>query len=427
VLDYEHRLTEHFIGIANIESKDPAEVRKGYERVIRPRFADAQFFYDEDLKQGIESMRAGLASVTYQQKLGSYADKSDRVASLAEAIARKTGVDPAQARRAAQLSKADLQSRMVGEFPELQGIMGRYYAGAIGECGEVSDAIDHAYMPRFAGDDIAAEPLARVLAVADRLDTLAGGFAAGQKPSGNKDPFALRRNALGLARTLIEGEIEISLAAMLGHACQLVALDITAKPGEHKPTTLRELASADPVLVAELTSFVLDRLRGYYADKGFSAAQFDAVASLDKDSAAGTSVSSLLDFDHRLRAIAEFSMLPEAPALAAANKRIRNILRKFEGVIPGAVERALLVEPVEQTLNDAVDAAIGDTDPLLAARDYVGVLKRLAALRAPVDAFFDGVMVMADDPAVRANRLALLARLADRFAAVAAVEQLSNV
>ena len=426
VLDREHRLTERFIGIANIESKDPAEVRKGYERVIRPRFADAQFFYDEDLKQGIESMRAGLASVTYQQKLGSYADKSERVALLAEAIARATGINPADARRAGQLSKADLQSRMVGEFPELQGIMGRYYAGAIGECGDVSDAIDQAYMPRFAGDAIAPEPLSRVLAVADRLDTLAGGFAAGQKPSGNKDPFALRRNALGLARTLIEGEIDCSLTAMLGRACELVALDMAGKAGEKKATTLEQGSNAEPAVVDELVNFVLDRLRSYYADQGFSAAQFDAVATLGKDDPAGSPVSSLLDFDHRLRAIAEFSRLPEAPALAAANKRIRNILRKFEGVIPGAVEGALLVEAVEHGLADAVDAAIRDTDPLLASRDYVGVLKRLAALRAPVDAFFDGVMVMADDPAVRGNRLALLGRLADRFAAVAAVEQLSN-
>ena len=426
VLDSEHRLTEHFIGIANIESKDPAEVRKGYERVIRPRFADAEFFYDEDLKQGIESMRAGLASVTYQQKLGSYADKSDRVALLAEAIARQVGVDAAQARRAGQLSKADLQSRMVGEFPELQGIMGRYYAGAIGECGDVADAIDHAYMPRFAGDAIAPEPLARVLAVADRLDTLAGGFAAGQKPSGNKDPFALRRNALGLARTLIEGQIDCSLTAMLGRACELVALDMAGKGAGKKAGSLRDGSDADPAVVDELTNFVLDRLRSYYADQGFNAAQFDAVATLGKDNPGGSPVSSLLDFDHRLRAIAEFSSLPEAPALAAANKRIRNILRKFEGVIPADVDRALLLEPAELTLADAVDAAVADTAPMLAARDYVGVLQRLAALRAPVDAFFDGVMVMADDPAVRANRLALLARLADRFAAVAAVEQLSN-
>ena len=450
VLNHEHRLSERFIGIANIESKDPAQVRKGYERVIRPRFADAQFFYDEDLKQGLESMREGLASVIYQQKLGSYADKSERVAVLAEAIALQIGVDADQARRAAQLSKADLQSRMVGEFPELQGIMGRYYASAIGEPGAVADAIDHAYMPRFAGDAIAPSRLAQVLAVAERLDTLAGGFAAGLKPSGNKDPFALRRNALGLARTLIEGEIDCSLKVMLAYASGLVAIDLADQPTDRllaSAATLGDLgldvsrqeidsriagiydvANADPVMLDELTHFILDRLRSYYADQGFSAAQFDSVASLGNSIAAKAArgFTSLLDFDRRLKAIAEFSKLPEAPALAAANKRIRNILRKFDGVIPADIDRSLLAEAAEQALNDAVTAAISDTDPLLAARNYVGVLKRLAALRAPVDAFFDAVLVMADDPAVRGNRLALLKRLADRFAAVAAVEQLSN-
>ena len=401
VLDAQHRLTEHFVGIANIESQDPSEVRKGYERVIRPRFADAQFFYDEDLKQGIESMREGLASVTYQQKLGSYADKTARVATLASNIAAQVGVEPAKARRAAQLSKADLQSRMVGEFPELQGIMGRYYATAIGESGDVADAIDHAYLPRFGGDAIAPTALSQVLAVAERLDTLAGGFAAGLKPSGNKDPFALRRNALGLARTLVEGEID----------CPLHPLLVLANIG---------VGQTDPAATEELASFIIERLRSYYGDKGLGNAQFDAVATL------GDAVVSLADFDRRLKAIAEFAKLPEAPALAAANKRIRNILRKHEGAVPDNVDAALLVEPAEKALDAALAAAIIDTTPLLAARDYLGVLRRLAQLREPVDAFFDGVMVMADDAAVRGNRLALLRRLADRFAAVAAVEQLSN-
>ena len=401
VLNTEHRLTEHFIGIANIQSSDPAEVRKGYERVIRPRFADAQFFFDEDLKQGIESMRAGLASVTYQQKLGSYADKTERVSILASALAHQAGVDPDMARRAAQLSKADLQSRMVGEFPELQGIMGRYYASAIGEPGAVADAIDHAYLPRFGGDAIAPAPLSQVLAVAERLDTLAGGFAAGLKPSGNKDPFALRRNALGLARTLVEGEID----------CPLRPLLVLANTG---------VGQTDPAATEELASFIIERLRSYYGDKGLGNAQFDAVATL------GDAVVSLADFDRRLKAIAEFAKLPEAPALAAANKRIRNILRKNEGAVPDNVDAALLVEPAEKALDAALAAAIADSTPLLAARDYLGVLRRLAQLREPVDAFFDGVMVMADDAAVRGNRLALLRRLADRFAAVAAVEQLSS-
>ncbi len=406
VLNDEHRLTGHFIGIANIESRDPAEVRKGYERVIRPRFADARFFYEEDRKQGLESMREGLSSVSYQQKLGSYADKGERVAALATGIAATLGLDAAQATRAARLAKADLQSRMVGEFPELQGTMGRYYASALGEPGAVADAIDQAYAPRVAGDAIASSRLGQALAAAERLDTLAGGFAAGLKPSGNKDPFALRRNALGLARTLVEGGLELPLQPLLVQAVDAV---------------VAQVGSGDVAALAdELGAFVVERLRSYYADQGFGNAQFDAVAALG---AAG--IASLPDFDRRLRAIAEFARLPEAPALAAANKRIRNILRKHVGVVPDAVDPARLAEPAERDLHAAVEAALADTAPLLSAGDYVGVLRRLAALRPAVDAFFDGVMVMADDPAVRDNRLALLRRLADRFAAVAAVEQLS--
>jgi glycyl-tRNA synthetase beta chain len=289
---------------------------------------------------------------------------------------------------------------MVGEFPELQGIMGRYYASAIGEPGEVADAIDHAYLPRFGGDAIAPSALAQVLAVAERLDTLAGGFAAGLKPSGNKDPFALRRNALGLARTLVEGEVDCPLRPLLARA-------------------VAGVGPADPAAVEDLAGFIIDRLRSYYADQGVGPAQFDAVASL------GAEVATLADFDKRLKAIGEFSSLPEAPALAAANKRIRNILRKNEGAVPEQVSPALLTEPAEQALHAALAEAIADTDPLLAGRDYLGVLRRLARLRAPVDAFFDGVLVMAEDAAVRGNRLALLRRLADRFATVAAVEQLS--
>ena len=406
VLDGEHRLTEHFVGIANIDSNDPAEVRKGYERVIRPRFADARFFFDEDRKQGLDAMAAGLANVTYQHKLGSYADKTARVAALATALAPLAEVDPALAARAAALSKADLQSRLVGEFPELQGIAGRYYATALGEPGEVADAIDHAYLPRFGGDGIAPSKLGRVLAVAERLDTLAGGFAAGLKPTGNKDPFALRRHALGLARTLLEGGLDIELGPWLARALQAVQADIARGAGK-----------AEAVDAAQLRDFVVDRLRGYYTDQGIGAAAFEAVAE--------TQPATLPDFDRRLRAIAAFAELPEAPALAAANKRIRNILRKNESPVPANVDAALLSEPAERQLAQALTAALADTDPLLAQRDYLGVLRRLAALRAPVDAFFDGVMVMAEDPAVRGNRLALLRALADRFAAVAAVEQLS--
>ena len=399
VLDAGGRLTEHFIGIANIVSKDPAEIRKGYERVIRPRFADAKFFFDEDLKQGIASMGDGLKTVTYQAKLGSVADKVARVAALAEAIAPRVGVDAALAKRAAELAKNDLQSRMVNEFPELQGIAGRYYAQRAGEHDEVALAIDEAYRPRYAGDDIALSGVGKVLAIAERLDTLAGGFAAGLKPTGNKDPFALRRNALGLARTIIESGYDIDLKALLANAnAALAAKNVQADAGE-------------------LYDFIIDRLRGYYGDKGVPAAHFNAVAERKP--------KSLYDFDRRIDAIGTFAQLPEAAALAAANKRIGNILKKADIEIPGMEDPALLVEPAELALAEAVEAAYDDTGHALAHGDYVDVLAHLARLRPQVDAFFDAVMVNADEPAIRANRLALLKRLADRLGSVAAIEHLS--
>jgi len=414
------RLTEHFVGIANIDSQDVGEVRKGYERVIRPRFADAKFFFDQDLEQGLESMGAGLHSVTYQAKLGSVADKVARVAALAELIARETGADPALARRAAELSKNDLQSRMVNEFPELQGIAGRHYALAAGEPDEIAMAIDESYQPRFAGDDIAFSKLGKVLAVAERLDTLAGGFAAGLKPTGNKDPFALRRNALGLARTVIESAFELDLVVMLEAAMASAKKDRQRIGGgplaiATKQTPLGRAVDAD---VIELHDFVLDRLRSYYADKGVPASHFNAVAELRPE--------SLHDFDTRLDAIGQFAALPEAEALAAANKRINNILKKADAPIPGSVDSALLSDPAEIALNQAVEAAIDDTSAALDGHDYVAVLSGLALLRPQVDAFFDSVMVNVDDPAVRGNRLALLKRLADRFGAVAAIEHLSG-
>lgn len=400
VLDAGGRLTEKFIGIANIESKDVAEVAKGYERVIRPRFSDAKFFFDEDLKQGLAAMGDGLKTVTYQARLGTVADKVQRVSALAQRIAGQVGADPGQARRAAELAKNDLQSRMVGEFPELQGIAGRHYAVAGGESPAVALAIDEAYQPRFAADDIAASPLGKVLAIAERLDTLAGGFAAGLKPTGNKDPFALRRNALGLARTIIESGFDLDLPALLAAAnAGLAGREVQADTGE-------------------LYDFILDRLKGYYADRGVPATHFNAVVELKP--------ASLYDFDRRIDAIGTFAQLPEAEALAAANKRIRNILRKAEGDIPGMIDPALLREPAESELAEAVAAAIDDTGAALAQKDYVSVLGRLARLRPQVDAFFDGVMVNAEDPALRGNRLALLRTLGDRLGSVAAIEHLSG-
>jgi glycyl-tRNA synthetase beta chain len=420
VLGADGKLTEHFIGIANIQSQDVAEVRKGYERVIRPRFADAKFFFDEDLKQGLASMKADLKSVTYQARLGTLADKVARVAALAEAIGKDVGVNPLLARTAAELSKADLQSRLVNEFPELQGIAGRYYAAAKAEAPEVAIAIDEAYMPRFSGDAIAPSKLGQVLAIAERLDTLAGGFAAGLKPTGNKDPFALRRNALGLARTLIESGNGSDVLALVESATATAKSDIQRVSGKTISMATRDqpYGRAVDVDAIELIEFIIDRLRSYYADQSVPPQQFESVAALRP--------LSLLDFDRRLKAIGEFAKLPEAEALAAANKRIRNILRKVEGTIPPRIDPALFTEAAERDLSEAVEQAIADTDEALGARDYVAVLGRLARLRPQVDAFFDAVMVNVDDIAVRNNRLALLQRLADRLGSVAAIELLSS-
>ena len=419
VVDAEGKLTGQFIGIANIESKDPAEIRKGYERVIRPRFADAKFFYDEDLKTPLAAHQPALQSVTYQQQLGSVWDKCVRVADLARVIANRVGVDAALATRAAALGKCDLMTRMVGEFPELQGIMGRYYAAAHGENADVAQALDEFYQPRFAGDAIASGPIGRVLAVAERLDTLAGIFAVGLKPSGNKDPFALRRAALGLARTLIEGDLALDLPAQLAEALALIPEAAFAagmpKGKDGKPAAL-DAGARRTALASELYEFILDRLRGYYADQDCSAEAFESVRAL--------APADLSDFDRRLRAVAEFSRLPEAQALAAANKRIGNILRQAGGTTAGDIDTAALEAGAESDLHHALTEAIAAIEPLIAQARYVDILRRLAALRAPVDRFFDSVMVMADDATQRSNRLILLSRLRRLFLHVADISLL---
>jgi glycyl-tRNA synthetase beta chain len=413
LFDAEGKLTEHFIGVANIESKDPTEIRKGYERVIRPRFADAKFFYDEDRKTPLAVQQETLKSVTYQQQLGSVWDKSVRVAELSRVIANRLGVDAAKATRAASLSKCDLVTRMVGEFPELQGVMGRYYATASGEDADVAQALDEFYRPRFAGDEIAQGDIARVLAVAERLDTLAGIFAVSMKPSGNKDPFALRRAALGLGRTLIEGNLDLDLEALLREAIELLpAITSKKKEAEKSP------AESKQALTQELLDFVLERLRGYYAEEGIGADQFDAVRAVEPE--------SLTDFDARLRAVADFAALPDAAALAAANKRIGNILRQAGDPGGVKVEAALLDAGAERDLHAQIEKVQRAIAPLIKTRRYVDTLRALAALRAPVDAFFDSVMVMADDAAKRQNRLALLAGLRRMFLQVADISVLQN-
>ena len=419
VFDADGKLTEHFIGIANIYSTDPVEIRKGYERVIRPRFADAKFFWDEDLKTPLASYQEQLKNVTYQQALGSLWDKSVRVAELARIIANRVGADAAAATRAASLSKCDLLTRMVGEFPELQGVMGRYYASHHGESAEVAEALDSYYQPRFGGDAIAAGKLGQVLAVAERLDTLAGIFAVGMKPGGNKDPFALRRAALGLGRTLIEGNMELDLRGSLVEALELVpdsALAAGLKPGKDGKPAALNAGQRRAILVDELYDFVLDRLRGYYAEQGFDNAQFEAVLAVQP--------GSLADFDRRLRAVAEFGRRPEAVSLAAANKRVANILRK-QAEESGAPAVGRTVDPAhfeadaERELADALASAQRETAQSLGAGDYTAVLARLSQLQAPVDTFFDSVLVNADNPAVRANRLALLGQLKAQFSAIA--------
>jgi glycyl-tRNA synthetase beta chain len=419
VFDADGQLTEHFIGIANIQSKDPSEIRRGYERVIRPRFADAKFFWDEDLKTPLASYQEQLKSVTYQQALGSLWDKSVRVAELARIIANRVGVDAASATRAAALGKCDLLTRMVGEFPELQGVMGRYCAAHDGEPADVAAALDSYYQPRFGGDAIAADRLGQVLAVAERLDTLAGIFAVGMKPGGNKDPFALRRAALGLARTLIEGGLELDLRGSFVEALELLpdaALAAGLKAGKDGKPPALNAGQRRAILLDELYDFVLDRLRSYYADQGFDNAQFEAVLAVQP--------ASLADFDRRLRAVAEFGRRPEAISLAAANKRVANILRK-QAEEAGAPVVGHVVHPVhfeadaERELADALASAQSDTAVALAAGDYTAVLARLSQLQAPVDTFFDSVLVNADDPAVRANRLALLGQLKAQFSAIA--------
>ncbi|MBN8481349.1 MAG: glycine--tRNA ligase subunit beta [Xanthomonadales bacterium] len=417
------QLTEHFIGVANIESKDPAEIRKGYERVIRPRFADAKFFYDEDRKQPLAAWQDALKSVTYQQQLGSVWDKCVRVAELARVIANRVRVDAGLATRAAALSKCDLMSRMVGEFPELQGVMGRYYAsqGAKPESAEVAAALDEFYRPRFAGDGIATGKIGQVLAVAERLDTLAGIFAVGLKPSGNKDPFALRRAALGLARTLVEGGLDIDLPAQLAEALALVpdaALAAGLPKGKDGTPAVPDPGSRRAELAGELHAFIVERLRGYYADQGIGGDAFEAVRVL--------APSSLVDFDRRLRAVVAFAALPESRALAAANKRIGNLLRQAGGSVAGEIDAGLLESDAERELAAAIVATEADAAPLVAGGDPVGLLRRLAALRAPVDRYFDEVMVMADDDALRRNRLVVLSRLRALFLRVADISLLSG-
>lgn len=392
--DSDGRLMPNFITISNIESKDPTKVSEGNERVIRPRFSDAAFFWEQDKKHSMESRREKLKSVVFQQKLGTVYDKSERVGKLAAYIAKQLDADESLAVRAAQLAKCDLVTDMVFEFTDLQGTMGRYYALHDGENAEVAAAMEEQYLPRYAGDELPETATGRILALAERIDTLAGIFGIGQKPTGTKDPFALRRAALGVLRIMIEEELPLDLADLLDNAAD----NLTEQLG-NKPDTTAALA------------YILERLRAYYQDKGMGTELVDAVVALNP--------TRPLDFDRRIKAVAKFRRLTASESLAAANKRISNILRKVEGEISETVDAGLLQEAAEQTLATAVSEQRDKVMPLFAAGDYEAALLSLTELREPVDRFFDEVMVMVEDEALKNNRLALLNHLRDLFLRVA--------
>jgi len=387
LLDAQGRLTNQFLVVSNISPADPGAVIGGNERVVRPRLADAKFFFDQDRKKTLESRVEGLGKVVYHNQLGTQGERVERVRAIARAIGQQLGGDvlAQQADTAARLAKTDLLTDMVGEFPELQGIMGGYYARHDGLSEAIAFAIEDHYKPRFAGDLLPRNAVGTVVALADKLETLAGMFGIGNLPTGDKDPFALRRHALGVARMLIEGGLPLQF-----HALTRLAFSV------FPPAALQDT-------VEQLDGFLIDRLKGYLKDGGYSVAEVDAALHARQ-------LGFWSTVPRRLAAVREFLALPEAPALAAANKRIGNILKKAEGV-GESVNAALLPEPAEQALFAAMQATVPVADAKFEAGDFTASLQALAALRAPVDAFFDGVMVNADDAALKANRLALLQQL----------------
>jgi glycyl-tRNA synthetase beta chain len=389
------RVSNRFVAIANIDSTDPTAVREGYERVIRPRLADARFFLEQDQKQPLDHYLGALDRVVFQQKIGTVGDKTRRIAAICQKLAELLSIDPDTAARAALLAKCDLMTQMVGEFPELQGVMGAHYALASGESAEVAAAIGEHYAPSFAGDAIPATAAGRAVGIADRADTLVGIFAAGQRPSGNKDPFALRRAALGLVRILLEARLDLELNRVLALAANELSRQV----------------DIDPALLLEIRDFVVERLRHYYRERGHGAELINAALASDWD--------SLPDLDGRLTALGDFMGQPAAASLAAANKRIGNILKKSGEQVSLEIDEDRLISRQEKVLFDEISRLQQEVRPLLDRGAYAPALLRLAGLREPVDAFFDTVLVMDEDPALRANRLALLARLKALFDRIA--------
>ncbi|HEC29555.1 MAG TPA: glycine--tRNA ligase subunit beta [Gammaproteobacteria bacterium] len=402
LVDKQGRLLPHFITISNIESKNPDRVREGNERVIRPRLADSEFFWQQDRKQKLADRIESLKKVIFQNKLGTLHMKVQRIIDLSGIIAAAIGHDTDNVRRSAELCKCDLMTNMVGEFPELQGIMGRYYAELDGEDDEVARAIEEHYTPRFAGDRLPETVAGQCVSLADKIDTLVGIFSIGQAPSGDKDPFALRRAALGIIRIIIEQNLTLDLdqiikSAIKNYTFQKIPVDITNAPK----------------LVYD---FILGRLAVYYVSKGFDKDVIESVLCLKP--------SHLQDCDRRIRVVSDFRKMPESESLAAANKRIANILKKINFEIPETWNLMALEEQVEKNLADEINQLIPILDPLFDEQDYEAAMKKLASLRGSVDAFFDEVMVMSDDEKLRNNRLAMLNAIRNQFLRVADLSRL---
>ncbi|AUB73271.1 MULTISPECIES: glycine--tRNA ligase subunit beta [Pseudomonas] len=399
LLDVDGKLLPRFITVANIESKDPQQIVSGNEKVVRPRLTDAEFFFKQDKKQTLESFNLRLQNVVFQAQLGSVYDKAVRVSKLAALIAPRIGGDAQRAARAGLLSKCDLATEMVGEFPEMQGIAGYYYALNDGEPQDVALALNEQYMPRGAGAELPGTLTGAAVAIADKLDTLVGIFGIGMLPTGSKDPYALRRAALGILRILIDKKLDLDLTEAVNFAVSAFGAKI------------KSAGLADQVL-----EFIFDRLRARYEDEGVDVATYLSVRALNPTSA--------LDFDQRVQAVQAFRQLPEAAALAAVNKRVSNLLSKVEGTVSTHVEARYFDNASEFSLFSAIQKADEAVQPMAAARQYNEALTRLASLREPVDAFFEAVMINAEDPSVRANRYALLARLRGLFLGVADISLL---
>ncbi|WP_426122275.1 glycine--tRNA ligase subunit beta [Pseudomonas sp. PSPC2-3] len=399
LLDVDGKLLPRFITVANIESKDPQQIIAGNEKVVRPRLTDAEFFFKQDKKQKLEDFNLRLQNVVFQEKLGSVYDKAVRVSKLAAYIAPRIGGDAAWAARAGLLSKCDLATEMVGEFPEMQGVAGYYYALNDGEPDDVALALNEQYMPRGAGAELPTTLTGAAVAIADKLDTLVGIFGIGMLPTGSKDPYALRRAALGVLRILIDKKLDLDLT-------QAVVFAVGQFGGKVKQTGLAE----------QVLEFVFDRLRARYEDEGVDVSVYLSVRALQPGSA--------LDFDQRVQAVQAFRKLPEADALAAVNKRVSNLLSKADNLGNADVDPGLFADAKEFSLNSAIAKAENAVKPLIAERNYAEALARLATLREPVDAFFEAVMINAEDAGVRKNRYAMLARLRGLFINIADISVL---